>query len=133
MPLSLPMTRRLTPEALARAAQGIVVAVEQTGMLPSRLRCGEGTPGSIGEVGPGSLLRALGQALTTGTSTVSTVPCDPYPKEGETIAEELRNGGFCNWPIHRCDLDMADICRLAALQSWTLKPAWRDAVPVFSG
>lgn len=126
MPLATPTARTLNAEALARAANGIVIAIDQTGMLPSRVRCGEGSPGSIGELGPGSILRALGQALTSHITVLSVLPGRPYPAAGETIATELRNGDFRNWPVHRKDLDMATLCRLSALQSWTLKPAWRD-------
>ena len=129
MPLATPTARRLAPEALLRVARGINAAVTLTGCLPSCLRSGEGTLGSAGEVGAGSALAAIGQALCSAPSdTVETRPAAPYPPEGDGIADTVRE--YRTWGPHRFDLDMAQICRLAALQAWTLKPAWA-AVPEF--
>jgi hypothetical protein len=105
-------------------ALGIDTAIELSGSTPSRIRCGEGTLGSMGEVGLGSALVALGRALTADKLdiTVEICPVDPYPREGDEIVEQARE--FKSWNPHRADLDMADILRHTALQSWTLKPAW---------
>ena len=132
MPLSVPTARRLAPEALLRAARGVRAAVGFGGVLPSRLRCGEGTLGSAGEIGVCSALVALGRALCgPADATVETRPVAPYPPEGDAIADFART---CRqWGPHKRDLDMADICRLAALQAWTLKPAWPGGVPEFGG
>ena len=123
-PLAAPTARKLTAEALRRVARGVDTAVEFSGVAPSRIRCGEGTLGSMGEVGLGSAMAALGQALasTDAEATVETRVVAPYPPEGDAIADRAR--AFRNWNPHRRDLDMADILRLTALQSWTLKPAW---------
>ena len=132
MPLSTPTAHRLLPEALQRIARGIVTAVETTGMLPSRIRCGEGSLGSFGEVGPGTALAALGQALASGdvSGDIQPKPIAPYPAEGDDVAERARK--FQRWSPHRLDLDMSNICLLAALQAWTLKPAWPGEPPEFS-
>lgn len=132
VPLSTPTARRLAPEALRRVARGIDAAVEFSGAAPSRLRCGEGTLGSMGEVGLGSAMAALGQALTSDSLdiAVETYPVDPYPSEGDTIAAEALK--FKRWNTHRADLDMADILRHTASQSWTLKPAWPDEPPALT-
>lgn len=123
IPLSVPTARRLQPEALFRAARGIVAAIDYAGMLPSRISCGEGTAGSSAEVGIGTALVALGMALTSDiTRPVEIRPVAPYPPEGDAIAATVNE--FQKWPCHRQDLDVASIARLAALQSWTLKPAW---------
>ena len=124
MPLSTPTARHLTPEALRRVALGVDTAIEFSGAVPSRIRSGEGTLGSMGEVGLGSALVALGRALTADKLdiTVETCPVDPYPREGDGIVKEASE--FKSWNPHRADLDMADILRHTALQSWTLKPAW---------
>ena len=126
LPLAVPTARTLQPEALLRVARGIDVAVATTGMLPSRIRCGEGTLGSAGELGLGSALVALGRALTSANpaDAVVPVPVAPYPPEGDDIAGKVR--AFRDWRPHRRDLDMAPIARLAALQAWTLKPAVAD-------
>ncbi len=132
IPLAYPTARRLHSAALARLARGIVAAVEMTGLLPSRVRCGEGALGSAGEIGAGSALRALGEALVSNepTGTVLPRPAAPYPEAAENIVDRVR--GYRSWPIHRLDLDMATLCRLTALQCWTLKPAWPGKVPDFS-
>lgn len=132
IPLSTPTARRLTPEALRRVARGVDTAVELSGMAPSRICCGEGTLGSMGEVGLGSAMVALGQALASSEAdkTVETCPVAPYPCEGDEIVERARE--FKSWNPHRRDLDMADILRHTALQSWTLKPAWPGKPPAFS-
>lgn len=130
-PLSTPTARRLTPEGIARLARGIDAAVELGGTAPSVIRTGEGTLGSMGEVGLGSAMNALGRALTAKIdATVQPIPVAPHPKEGDEIVERL-GAEFQKWKPHRQDLDWADIKRLTALQSWTLKPAWPDAPPDF--
>ena len=133
MPLSAPTTGRFLPEALHRVARGIMAAVGETGMLPSRIRCGEGTLGSPGEIGPGSALVAFGRALGSSdvSRAVTTQAVAPYPAEGEALAAAARE--FKNWPCHRLDLDMSRIALLSALQSWTLKPAWPGGPPEFRG
>ena len=131
MPLAVPTARKLAPEAMRRAAQGIATAVDMTGMLPSRIGCGEGSVGSFGEIGPGSAMAALGLALTSGdpSAAAPTRPVAPYPSEGDDIAARVRE--YRRWACHRLDLDMSEVCRLAALQSWTLKPAWPGCPPDF--
>ena len=132
MPLSTPTPRRLLPEALQRVARGIVTAVDAAGMLPSRIRCGEGTLGSFGEIGAGSAMAALGEALASGDLSMSVrpVPVGPYPPEGSEVAATVRK--FKRWTCHRKDIDMSQVCLLAALQSWTLKPAWPGGPPEFA-
>ena len=132
MPLSTPTARRLLPEALQRVARGIVTAVDATAMLPSRIRCGEGTLGSFGEIGAGSAMAALGEALASGDTSIPVQPrpVAPYPSEGSEVAATVRE--FKRWTCHREDLDMSQVCLLAALQSWTLKPAWSGGPPEFS-
>jgi len=133
MPLAVPTARHLDASALARMACGLVVAVDTTGMLPSRVRCGEGPLGTAGEIGPGTALAALGAALSADgiPGTVPTRIVAPYVKEAEEIATYAR--GFSKgWPCHRPDLDPSAICRLTLLQSWTLKPAWPGGVPTFA-
>ena len=131
MPLSVPTARRLAPEAMRRVARGIDTAIGLSGMTPSCIRCGEGTLGSMGEIGLGSAMAALGQALASDDAqrTADTRPIAPYPADGDDIADRARD--FRNWNPHRRDLDMADIVRLTALQSWTLKPAWPGEPPAF--
>jgi len=124
LPLSVPSVRWIESEALRRVALGIVTSVTMTGMLPARICCGAGTLGSSGEIGIGSALAALGQVLVKDkpSQSVETRPVAPYPNEGEERAAEVR--AFKSWPCHRLDLDIDRVARLAALQSWTLKPAW---------
>ena len=130
-PLANPTARRLNAEAMLRVARGVEIAVRLSRAMPSRLRCGEGTLGSMGEVGLGSAMVALGQALSSKDTdaAVETPPVAPYPPEGDDIADRAR--AFRTWNPHRRDLDMADITRLTALQSWTLKPAWPGEPPAF--
>jgi len=124
IPLSTPTARSLQPEALLRAACGIVAAIDYNGMLPSRVFCGAGPAGSSAEIGMGTALVALGMTLTSGiTRPVELRPVEPYLPEGDAIAAIVVNE-FKKWPCHRQDLDVSSIARLAALQSWTLKPAW---------
>lgn len=129
MPLAAPTAKCLHPEALLRLARGIVAAIDVTDCLPSVVHCGEGTLGSIGDVGTGSALVALGRALTDSDAgaPVQTIPVHPYPREGHTIADNVRQ--YRRWNPHRLDLDLSSACRLAALQSWTLKPAWEGSPP----
>lgn len=131
-PLSTPTARHLVPEALARAARGIEHAVRLTGHVPSRLHCCEGTLGSMGEVGLGTAMVALGEAVASNDAdhTAQTRPVNPYPAEGDAIAD--RAEVYRSWNPHRRDLDMADLLRHSRLQSWTLKPAWPDAPPRFA-
>ncbi len=129
MPLANPTARYLMPDAVKRVARGIDTAISFSGIAPSRIRCAEGTLGSMGEVGLGTALVALGEALLAKDlqAAVTTRPVAPYLPEGEGIAMRVRD---CkNWNPHRLDLDMADIARHSALQSWTLKPAWAGAPP----
>ena len=132
MPLSVPSARNLEMSALTRIARGIVATVETTGMLPSRLFCGEGPVGTAGEVGPGTALVALGTALTPDEipGIISTHIVAPHVMEAEEIAASAQ-GIIKSWPIHRPDLDCSAIARLTRLQSWTLKPAWPGNVPRF--
>jgi len=132
MPLAAPTARQLLPEALQRVARGIAVAVDATGTLPSRIRCGEGIIGSPGEIGTGSAMVALGQALASGnlSAPVKPKPFKPYPPEGDEIADTVRT--YRSWRPHRPDLDMSQLCLLSALQAWTLKPAWPGGPPEFS-
>lgn len=132
IPPAVPAVRNLETAALSRVAQGINLAVEHTGMLPSRLRCGEGPIGTSGEIGTGTALAALGAALSARDPRGS-VPArivGPYPKEAAGIADEARQL-LASWPVHRPDLDTSSICRLTMLQTWTLKPAWPGAVPLY--
>jgi hypothetical protein len=133
MPLAVPTARQLDASALARVARGLVVAVDTTGMLPSRVCCGEGPLGTAGEIGTGTALSTLGAALSADGFPGGAVPTRtvaPCVKEAEEIAARVR--GFSNdWPCHRPDLDPSAICRLTLLQSWTLKPAWPGGVPTF--
>jgi hypothetical protein len=126
MPLADPTARRLEPVALHRVARGIASAVEATGILPSHILCGEGTLGSQGEVGPGTALSALGQVLSGGKpdQTVELRTVQAYPPQGDEIADQVRGRGFRTWQCHKPDLDVSTVAQLAALQSWTLKPAW---------
>ncbi len=132
MPLAVPTASQLDASALARMARGLVVAVDTTGMLPSRVRCGEGPLGTAGETGPGTALAALGAALSAD-GIAGNVPMHivaPYVKEAEEIAAYACD--FTKrWPCHRPDLDPSAIYRLTLLQSWTLKPAWPGGVPRF--
>ena len=132
IPLSVPTAERLHPEALVRVARGIVTSIDVTGRLPSRIRCAEGTPGSVGEVGIGTAVAVLGRALAAGNPAkpIDASPVAPYPPEGEAVSAEAAKCKY--WPCHRQDLDMSDVCRLAALQTWTLKPAWPDRAPTFT-
>lgn len=132
MPLAVPTARQLDASALGRVARGLVAAVDTTGMLPSRIRCGEGPVGTAGEIGPGTALAALGAALSSDRmpGTVPTRIMAPYVAEAEEIAARARD--FKGWPCHRPDLDLSAICRLTLLQSWTLKPAWPGGVPAFA-
>lgn len=132
-PLSVPTAKRLNPDALMRVARGIVSAVDCTGCLPSVIRCGEGTLGSFGEIGTGSAMAALARALLKGdpNATVETTIVAPHLPEGDDIYERVRV--YRKWNPHREDLDMSNVCRLAALQSWTLKPAWEGNPPEFKG
>jgi hypothetical protein len=132
MPLAVPTARQLDASALARTARGLVVAVDTAGMLPSRIRCGEGPVGTAGEIGLGTALAALGAALSAHgiTGTVRTRIVAPYTKEAEELAACAREYSR-GWPCHRPDLDPSVICRLTLLQSWTLKPAWPGDVPAF--
>ncbi|MCK5844968.1 MAG: hypothetical protein KAG97_09690, partial [Victivallales bacterium] len=131
IPLSVPTAKRLNAEALSRIARGVVAAVELTGCLPSVIRCGEGTLGSLGQVGIGSAMAALGRAISSGDSTTVVEPSivAPYPPEGDEIPNKIRK--YRLWRPHRGDLDIADVSRLAVLQSWTLKPAWENTPPDF--
>lgn len=125
MPLSVPTVRSLHPEALLRAACGIVAAIDYNGMLPSRIFCGGGTAGSSAEIGIGTAFAAIGMALTSGiTRTIEARRMAPYPPEGDDFTAIINAGNFKGWCIHRQDLDVSSIARLSALQSWTLKPAW---------
>jgi len=130
-PLSVPTAKSLNAEALMRVARGVVRGVDVSGCIPSRIRCGEGTVGSFGEIGAGSAMKALGTALDSDDVRVSldTSPAAPYPAEAGDVSAEARQ--FKRWGPHRADLDMADICRLTELQSWTLKPAWPEGPPDF--
>ncbi len=132
MPLAVPTARKLETDALTRVARGINLAVEHTGMLPSRIRCGEGPVGTSGEIGTGTALTALGEALSAvePRGSVPTRIVGPYPKEAPGIADEVRQT-LAGWPTHRPDLDSSSICLLTMLQTWTLKPAWPGAVPAF--
>ena len=80
----------------------------------------------------GSLMQTLGQALSTGSAgaDADVAPGSPYPEAGDTVARNALE--YRDWGPHRRDLDMSQICRLTALQSWTLKPAWAE-LPEFSG
>jgi len=129
LPLGAPTAKSLHPEAVIRLARGIMTAVDVTGCLPSVVRCGEGTLGSHGEVGAGSALVALGRALSNhdAGTTIQTCPVNPYPAKGNEIADNVRQ--YRRWNPHRLDLDLSSACRLAALQSWTLKPAWEGSPP----
>jgi hypothetical protein len=131
MPLAVPTARCLEASALWRLAHGLVAAVESTGMLPSRLHCGEGPLGVAGEIGLGSALAALGMALSEKglPESVPTRTVAPYLKEAGDLEANVRN--FIRWACHRPDLDPTTICRLTLLQSWTLKPAWPGHVPPF--
>ncbi|MCK5804220.1 MAG: hypothetical protein KAI66_15390 [Lentisphaeria bacterium] len=131
MPPAVPTARRLGPEALLRAARGVSVAVDMTGRLPSGICCGEGTIGSAGEVGIASILRALGESLASGRQDqdIVPIPVAPYPSTAETVVDAVRK--YRKWSCHRPDLDMDTICRLSALQCWTLKPAWPGRPPEF--
>ena len=131
-PLAVPTARQLDTSALVRVAHGLVAAVDTTGMLPSRIRCGEGPLGSAGEIGTGTALAALGAALSADgiPGAVPTRIVAPYIKQAEEIAANARVE-ISGWPCHRPDLDPSTICRLTLLQSWTLKPAWPGGVPTF--
>jgi hypothetical protein len=128
-PLATPGARRLAPRALQRIALGIDSAVALTGAVPSRFHCGEGPVGTRGEVGLGSALIALGQALADAdvAATVTPRPAAPYPAAGADIADRAR--ARKKWNPHRLDLDMAEIVRLTALQTWSVKPAWPGEPP----
>ena len=129
LPLSTPTARSLHPEAVIRLARGIKTAVDVTSCLPSVICCGEGTLGSRGEVGAGSAFVALGRAISKNDAgkPIQTFPVHPYPLKGNEIADNVRQ--YRRWSPHRLDLDLSNACRLAALQSWTLKPAWDGSPP----
>ena len=132
LPPSVPTAKRLEPQAILRLARGIATSIGVTGRVPSRVRCGEGTLGSAGEVGAGSAVGVLGQTVCRGdaSATLAPQPAPPYPKEAADIAPDVMK---CkSWACHRQDLDMAEISRGAALLTWTLKPAWPGAPPEFS-
>ena len=107
--------------------------MDTTGLLPSRVRCGEGPLGTAGEIGTGTALAALGAALSADgiPGAVRTRIVAPHVAEAEEIAACAR-GIIKEWPCHRPDLDPSAICRLTRLQSWTLKPAWPGTVPAFA-
>lgn len=132
LPIAVPSMARVSAEALLRAASGVVIAIERTGHLPAQVRCGAGPVGSAGEIGMGSLMQTLGQALSTGSAgaDADVAPGSPYPEAGDTVAHNALE--YRDWGPHRRDLDMSQICRLTALQSWTLKPAWAE-LPEFAG
>ena len=124
-PRSIPTARRLNVEALSRIASGISLSVELTGMLPSNLRCGEGTVGSLGEIGLGSAKLALAEAILKydDSMVVKPVPASPYLiEESDVIREDIL--AFGRWSVHKLDLDISNIVRLASLQTWSLKPAF---------
>ncbi len=102
MPLAVPTARKLETDALIRVARGIDLAVEYTGMLPSRIRCGEGPVGTSGEIGTGTALAALGEALSAGEprGSVPARTVGPYLKEAASIADEVRQT-LAEWPTHR--------------------------------
>lgn len=133
IPPAVPTIRKLEADALLRVARGITAAIEHTGMLPSRLRCGEGPIGTAGEIGTGTSLTALGVALSQAnlTNPVPTRIVGPYLPEAVGIGDEVRQL-LAGWPTHRPDLDSSSICRLTMLQTWTLKPAWPGTVPAFA-
>lgn len=133
MPLANPTARHLMPDAVKRVARGIDTAISFSGMLPSRIRCAEGTLGSMGEVGISTAMVALGEALVSkNTETaIITRPVAPYlSAEGDELASRIRE--FKTWNVHRLDLDLADIVRHSQLQTWTLKPAWVSEPPPLS-
>ena len=126
IPLSTPSARKLNMEALYRVASGISLSVELTGMLPSTLRCGEGEIASLGEIGIGTAMLALAEAILKyeDALVVKTSPAPPYLiDEGEMLRDDIFSSRFRAWRVHREDLDLFEIARLASLQTWTLKPA----------
>lgn len=132
-PISVPTARHLNDQAVRRIALGVDTTISLTGMLPTQFRCGEGTIGSMGEVGVSSALPLLGEALLheDPKATLKPKPFPIYPPEAEAVADEVYP--MRKWNPHRQDLDMADIMRHTRLQCWSLKPAWPDAPPAFNG
>lgn len=132
MPLATPTARVLKSQAIARIARGVEHAVRLTGAVPSRIFCAEGTLGSMGEVGLGTALRVLGEAVASKDASrdVTPLPVDPYPSEGDAMVGRIQRNR--HWNPHRRDLDLTNISRHTALQSWTLKPAWPGEPPAFA-
>jgi hypothetical protein len=103
-------------QADVRAAAGqLRRAVEQQGRLPARVRLG------AGDVGVGTLYRALAAVCAGQRGDVTLQPGPEVPPVGDLLAREVREG-IPGW-MHKPDLDVTTHAAYTRLQSWTIKAA----------